>query len=93
MDKCDYKGALNTINLLREEFKKNSSQSIVIVKDIVYMEYSNSIYTLCFAMVNTEGKAITMEWTIDVWFTIPTELRNYAKRNVGKKIIIDENYW
>lgn len=91
MDKCDYNGALNTINLLREEYKKNST--LGIVKDIVYIEYSNSIYILCFAMVNTEGKAITMEWSIDVWFTIPTELRNYAKDNIGKKIIIDENIW
>lgn len=91
MDKCDYNSALNTINLLREEYKKNSPPGIV--KDIVYMEYSNSTYTLCFAMVNTEGKVITMEWPIDVWFTIPTELRNYAKGNVGKKIIIDENIW
>ena len=40
MDKCDYNGALNTINLLREEYKKNSPPGIV--KDIVYMEYCDA---------------------------------------------------
>lgn len=91
MDKCDYKGALTTINLLREEYKKNPPS--VIIKDVVYIEYSNSTYTLYFAIVNADGKVLTMEWPIEVWFTIPTELRNCAKENEGKKIIIDENYW
>ena len=57
------------------------------------MEYNDSVYKVCMALVNSEGKAVTMEWPIDVWFTIPAELRNYAKGNVGKKIIIDENIW
>ncbi|WP_302414876.1 hypothetical protein [uncultured Prevotella sp.] len=91
MNKCDYNGALNTINLLREEYKKNSPHGIV--KDIVYMEYNDSVYKVCMALVNSEGKAVTMEWPIDVWFTIPTELRNYAKEHRSQKIILDENYW
>lgn len=53
MDKCDYKGVLATVNLLREEYKKNPPT--VIIKDLVYMEYSNSTYTLYFAMVNVRG--------------------------------------
>ncbi len=91
MDKCDYKGALTTINLLREEYKKNPPS--VIIKDVVYIEYSNSTYTLYFAIVNAGGKVLTMEWPIEIWFTIPAELRSCAKENEGKKIIIDENYW
>lgn len=91
MDKCDYKGALTTINLLREEYKKDPPT--VIIKDIVYIGYSNSTYILYFAIVNEDGNVLTMEWPIDVWFTIPAELRNCAKENAGKKIIIDENNW
>lgn len=91
MEKCAYKGVLATINLLRTEYKKNPLAAIV--KDVVYMEYSNSTYTLYFVMVNADGKTLTMEWPIDIWFTIPNELKKYAKENVGKKIVIDENYW
>lgn len=91
MDSCDYNGALSTIQMLRKQYQENPHPDIV--KDVIYIEYKDSMYSIYLALVNSKGKAITMEWPIEVPFTIPKEIRDCAKEHVNRPVLLDENVW
>lgn len=91
MNSCDYNSALYTIQLLREQYRANPHPDIV--KDVVYIVYENSEYKLYLALVDANEKAITMEWLIEMPFTIPKEIRDYARENSKNLVILDEYLW
>lgn len=91
MNSCDYKSALSTIQLLREQYKANPHPNII--KDMVYIVYENGDYKVYLALIDASRKAMTMEWPIEVPFTIPKEIRDCARENSSKPVILDENIW
>lgn len=91
MDSCDYNGALYTIQMLRKQYKENPLPDIV--KDVIYIVYKDSTYSIYLALVDSSGKAITMEWSIEVPFTIPKEIRECAKGHTNQPVLLDENLW
>lgn len=96
MDKCSFEDVLSSIPAYRDSFKSTKSNyNIVIVKDILAITYKaeSGEYVISYNLITCQGKVISMDWLIDLPFTIPEPLRMEAKANANRPIAFHETVW
>jgi len=89
MENYSFTQAINSVKAFQQEFR--SSKRPGIVKDRTLIEYSDNSYKLTFTLIQSDGKGISMEWPIDTWFSIPSDLRDLVKKY--KRVLLDEYEW
>lgn len=93
MNNCNLNDALNTIQALREQFRNDNDANKRFCKDRVYLTYTNSEYVVSMGLIDDKEHEVDMDWSIDVSYSIPKDLRDFARAHANQRILLDENIW
>lgn len=93
MDICKFEDVMTTIPLLRQEYQRNNKFNVL--RDIIAVTFKakEDKYYISLNLITFENKVLSMEWSIDLPFSIPEEYRKLARFNPDSPISIEENQW
>lgn len=93
MDVCKFEDVMTAIPLLRQEYQSNNKLNVV--RDIITITFNakEDKYYICLNLVTSENKVLSLDWPIDLPFSIPEELRKFAISHPDTPISIKETQW
>lgn len=89
MQDYSFTQAINSVKAIQKHFREEKRPGVV--KDITLIVYEDNSYKVVYSMIQSDGRALSMEWPIDSWFSIPSDLRNLVKKHT--RVLLDEYVW